>query len=93
MIYLDHAATTAVDPRVLQTMLPFLGQEYGNPSSIHAAGRRVRAAIEEARGEVAALVGASPAEIVFTSGGTEADNAAVRLACMIAGEQRHEIIT
>lgn len=93
MIYLDHAATTPVDPRVLDAMLPFLGGEYGNPSSIHAAGRRVRAAIERAREEVAALVNAAPAEIVFTSGGTEADNAAVRLGCALAGPSRNEIIT
>lgn len=93
MIYLDHAATTPVDSRVLEAMLPFLRGEFGNPSSIHAAGRRVRAAIEQAREEVAALVGASPAEIVFTSGGTEADNAAVRFACEMAGEQKREIVT
>ena len=93
MIYLDHAATTPVDPRVLEAMLPFLRDDHGNPSSIHAAGRRVRAAIERAREEVAALLNAAPAEIVFTSGGTEADNAAVRLGCRIAGEARTEIIT
>ena len=93
MIYLDHAATTPVDPRVRDAMLPFLGESFGNPSSIHAAGRAVRAAVERAREQVAALVNASPAEIVFTSGGTEADNAAVRIASVLAGRPDGEIIT
>lgn len=77
-IYLDHAATTPVDPRVLEEMLPYLREQYGNPSSVHALGRRARHAVEESRERVAALMGAEPGEIVFTSGGTEADNAAIR---------------
>lgn len=93
MIYLDHAATTRVDPRVLEVMLPFLQDSFGNPSSVHAAGRHARAAIERAREEVAALIGASPAEIIFTSGGTESDNAAVRLGLVLAGDGKNEIIT
>ena len=93
MIYLDHAATTRVDPRVFEIMLPFLQDSFGNPSSVHAAGRHARAAIERAREEVAALIGASPAEIIFTSGGTESDNAAVRLGCVMAGAGKNEIIT
>jgi cysteine desulfurase len=93
MIYLDHAATTPVDPRVRDAMLPFLGGSFGNPSSVHGPGRAVRAAIERAREEVAALVGASPAEIVFTSGGTESDNAAVRLGLAMTDGNRNEIIT
>lgn len=93
MIYLDHAATTRVDPRVLETMLPFLQDSFGNPSSVHAAGREARAAVERAREEVAALIGASPSEIVFTSGGTESDNAAVRLGLAVAGAGKNEIIT
>jgi cysteine desulfurase len=77
-IYLDHNATTPVDPRVLDAMLPFLRDDFGNPSSLHWFGQRARGAVEEARARVAALVGAEPAEIVFTSGGSESDNAALR---------------
>lgn len=75
--YFDNAATTPLDPEVLEAMLPFLTQHYGNPSSIHGPGRQVRAAIENARKTVAHLLNAAPAEITFTSGGTEADNYAV----------------
>jgi len=77
MIYLDYNATTPVDARVLEAMLPCLGGAFGNASSIHSAGQRARAAVDRARESVAALIGASPAEIVFTSGGTEADNLAL----------------
>ena len=77
-IYLDHNATTPLDPRVLEAMLPWLRDEFGNPSSLHWFGQRARAAVEEARSAVAALVGAEPAEIVFTAGGSEADNPALR---------------
>ena len=73
-VYFDNAATTPLDPEVLAAMLPFLSQHYGNPSSLHGPGRQVRAAIENARKTVAHLLNASPAEITFTSGGTEADN-------------------
>ena len=73
-VYFDNAATTPLDPEVLAAMLPFLSQHYGNPSSLHGPGRQVRAAIENARKTVAHLLNASPAEISFTSGGTEADN-------------------
>ena len=73
-VYFDNAATTPLDPEVLEAMLPFLSQHYGNPSSLHGPGRQVRAAIENARKTVAHLLNASPAEISFTSGGTEADN-------------------
>lgn len=77
-IYLDHAATTPVRPEVLDAMLPFLGEEcHGNPSSIHAAGRAARKALEDARERIAGLVGAAPREIVFTGGGTESDNLAI----------------
>ena len=75
--YFDNAATTPLDPEVLAAMLPFLSQHYGNPSSLHGPGRQVRAALENARKTVAHLLGAAPAEIAFTSGGTEADNAAI----------------
>jgi len=76
-IYLDHAATTPVRPEVLEAMLPFFGERFGNPSSAHAFGRAARGALEEARERVAASIGARRSEIVFTSGGTEADNLAV----------------
>ena len=72
--YFDNAATTPLDPEVLAAMLPFLQLHYGNPSSLHGPGRQVRAAIENARKTVAHLLNAAPAEITFTSGGTEADN-------------------
>ncbi|MGE5125420.1 MAG: cysteine desulfurase family protein, partial [Betaproteobacteria bacterium] len=77
-VYLDHNATTPLDPRVLEAMLPFLREDFGNPSSLHWFGQRARAACEEARVSVASLVGAEPAEIVFTASGSEADNMALR---------------
>ena len=76
-IYLDHNATTPVEPAVLEDMLPFLSAEFGNASSIHTFGQRARAAVETAREQVAALINARPQEIVFTSGGTESDNHAI----------------
>jgi cysteine desulfurase len=76
-IYFDNAATTALDERVLEAMLPFLREHYGNPSSVHAHGREVRAAIEKARKKVAELLNTTPGEVFFTSGGTEADNTAI----------------
>ena len=81
-IYFDHNATTPVDSAVLAEMLPYLGSEYGNASSVHAFGQTARGAVERARESVGALIGAKPAEIVFTSGGTESDNAAI---CGVAG--------
>lgn len=77
-IYLDNAATTAIDQEVLQEMLVVMQESYGNPSSIHADGRQVRTIIEKARKKVANLLNVSPSEIFFTSGGTEADNTAIR---------------
>lgn len=77
-VYLDNAATTRLDPEVLDAMLPLMTEQYGNPSSIHSHGRQVRTAIEKARKTVASLLNTSPAEIFFTSGGTEADNTAIR---------------
>ena len=76
-VYFDHAATTPVDERVLEAMLPFFGERYGNPSELHRLGREARAAVEEARAVVAAAIGAGEREIVFTSGGTESDNLAL----------------
>ena len=75
--YLDNAATTPLDPAVLEAMLPYLAQHYGNPSSLHGPGRQVRAGLEQARKSVAQLINAAPSEITFTSGGTEADNYAI----------------
>ena len=77
MIYLDYNATTPLAPEAFAAMRPFLEQHFGNPSSIHAAGREARAAIDDARDRVARLLGAKPHEIIFTGGGTEADNLAV----------------
>jgi cysteine desulfurase len=77
-IYLDHNATTPLAPAVLERMTRILGEEYGNPSSVHHFGQRAKAAMDEARSAVAALVGGDPSEIVFTSGGTEGDNFAIR---------------
>jgi cysteine desulfurase len=76
-LYLDHNATTPIDPRVLEAMLPWLREGFGNPSSPHAYGRRARDAVESARGQAAALLGAPLGGIIFTSGGTESDNHAV----------------
>src|SRR5467141_3174285 len=76
-VYLDHNATTPVEPEVLGTMLPYLSGEFGNAASIHTFGQKARAAVETAREQVAALIGARPQEIVFTSGGTESDNPAI----------------
>jgi cysteine desulfurase len=76
--YLDNAATTRLDPEVLEVMLPLMTEQYGNPSSIHSYGRAVRSAIERARKSIAGILNAAPAEIFFTSGGTEADNTAIR---------------
>lgn len=94
MIYLDDAASTRVHPNVLEAMLPFLKEQYGNPSSIHASGRLARKAINKARRHVAALINADPSEIFFTSGGTESNNTAL---CMMRaagrGRQPCRIIT
>jgi cysteine desulfurase len=77
LVYLDHAATTPVDPRVLEAMLPYFSERYGNPSEMHRFGREARAAVDEARARVAAALGAGEREIVFTAGGTESDNLAL----------------
>lgn len=90
-IYFDNAATTALDERVLEAMLPFMREHYGNPSSVHTPGREVRTAIEKARKKVAELLNASPSEIFFTSGGTEADNTAI--FCGIESHGINHVIT
>jgi cysteine desulfurase len=91
-VYLDYNATTPVDPIVLKAMLPYLCDEFGNPSSAHALGRRARDAIEAARAEVAGLIGAMPDEILFTSGGTESSNVAIRGAAS-ANPARNVVVT
>jgi cysteine desulfurase len=77
-VYLDNSATTPVDPRVLEAMLPYLKEDFGNASSIHHFGQRARAAVDKSRHQVAALINARPNEIIFTSGGTESNNLAIR---------------
>lgn len=96
--YLDYNATTPVDSVVLDAMLPFLAGNFGNASSIHSSGQRARAAVDRARDSVAKLLGAKPSEIVFTSGGTEADNLAIfgvtaATAAKTAGARKHIITT
>ena len=92
-VYLDNSATTPLDPRVLEAMLPYLHTEFGNASSIHGFGQRARAAVEHAREQVAALIGAQPREIIFTSGGTESDNFALRGVLQVSGGLRNELVT
>ena len=82
MIYLDYAATTPIDPRVLDAMMPYFRDTFGNPSSIHYLGQKAEAAVDEAREKVAAVLNCRPDEIIFTSGGSEADNLALRGAAM-----------
>lgn len=76
-IYLDHSATTPLDPEVLEAMMPYFTDIYGNSSSVHSQGQQAARALEEAREKVAALLGAKPTELIFTSGGTEANNQAI----------------
>lgn len=94
MIYMDYNATTPVHPEVLEAFLPFYREGFGNPSSIHWAGRRVKGAVEEARGKVAALVNCDPSEVVFTSCGSEADNMAIKgVASALRAKGNHIITT
>src|ERR687894_1211585 len=92
-VYLDHSATTPVDGRVVEAMLPYLTEKYGNASSVHHFGQEARAAVDRARREVAALVGARPNEIVFLSGGTEANNLAIRGTLEANSEHGRHLIT
>ncbi len=87
-IYLDHAATTPVDPRVVEAMLPYMTERFGNPSSIYGVGREAAAALGQAREQVAAVLNCRPEEVHFTSGGTEADNAAVRGIALAQRQRR-----
>lgn len=93
VIYLDNNATTQVDPEVLEAMLPYLTQYYGNPSSMHTFGGQVGKAVKTARMQVAALLGAQESEIIFTSCGSEGNNAAIRAALSAQPEKRHIITT
>src|SRR5687767_2530197 len=88
-IYLDYNATTPVLPEVLEAMLPYLRDHFGNPSSTHARGRAGREALEKARAKVAALLGCRAEEIVFTAGGTESNNLAILGAAEARPERRH----
>ncbi|MEW6721011.1 MAG: cysteine desulfurase family protein [Thermodesulfobacteriota bacterium] len=92
-VYFDHNATTPVHPEVAEAVLPYLGELFGNPSSIHWAGRDVRKAIEDAREEVAAFFGCRPLEIVFTSSGTESDNLALKGVSHLDGNRGKHIVT
>jgi cysteine desulfurase len=91
-VYLDHNATTPVDPRVVDAMLPVLREGFGNPSSIHWYGQQARALLDEARAQVARLINATPSEVVFTASGTEADNMALRGAAGAARDERRKIV-
>lgn len=93
MIYFDNNATTRIAPAARDAMLPFLGEHFGNPSSVHAQGQAARHAVENARSAVAALLGARPREVVFTGGGTEADNLAILGALGMQPRKRHIVTT
>ena len=92
-IFLDHAATTPADPRVVEAMLPYFSDSFGNPSSIHSLGLETRTAVAEAREKVASLIGAASDEIIFTSGGTEADNLAIKGVALANAHKGKHIVT
>lgn len=91
-VYLDHAATTPLDERVLEAMLPYMKENYGNANSPHHLGQKAKVVVEDAREKVAALIGAEPSEIIFTSGGTESDNAVIKGVLAISGDKK-EVVT
>lgn len=100
MIYLDNSATTRLDDHVLEAMLPWLREDFGNASSVYSMGRKARVAIEDAREELAHLIGAHPAELIFTSGGTESNNAVLKSMCQagavkqlaVSGIEHHAVL-
>ncbi len=91
LVYTDNNATTMVAPEVVEAMMPFFSQLYGNASSMHFFGGQIKKYVDDARGKVAALINADPAEIIFTSCGTESDNAAIRGILAAQPEKRHII--
>ena len=93
VIYMDNAATTATRPEVLEAMLPYFSQTFGNPSSIHGVGREARKAVEAARKQVADAIGAEAREVYFSAGGSESDNWAIRLGCAAMSKKGKHIIT
>ncbi|MEI7434647.1 MAG: cysteine desulfurase NifS [Methanomicrobiales archaeon] len=93
LVYMDHAATTAVDPEIVQAMVPYLHNHFGNPSSIYSIAREAKEAVDSARGQVAAALGAKPDEIYFTSGGTESDNWAIKGVAYANRKRGDHIIT
>ena len=93
IIYMDHAGTTPMDPRVLEAMKPYFTERFGNPSSIHTVGQEARRALDDAREKVAGILGCRTSEVVFTSGGTESDNAAIRGAATALQGAGNHIIT
>ena len=92
-IYMDHAATTPMSPEAMAAMQPYLAERFGNPSTIHAAGQDARRALDEARGRCAAVLGCRPSEIVFTSGGTESDNAGIMGPALALKDRGRHIVT
>ncbi|WOX55129.1 cysteine desulfurase NifS [Methanoculleus palmolei] len=93
LVYMDHAATTPTRPEVVEAMLPYFTERFGNPSSLYAVAREAKEAVEEARGRVAAAIGAKPEEVFFTSGGTEADNWAIKGVAAANRKKGDHIIT
>lgn len=92
-VYLDHSATTPVDQKVLEAMLPFFSMDFGNPNSLHTWGRKARQAVDQARDEVSRLINAEPSEIIFTGGGSEADNIAIKGVALAKKDKGRHIIT
>jgi cysteine desulfurase len=93
LIYMDHAATTAVHPDVVEAMLPYFNRIYGNPSGIYSIAQEARKAVDEARANVGSVLGCKPGDVIFTSGGTESDNAAIKGAAFALQKQGNHIIT
>lgn len=91
-VYLDHAATTPIDERVLDAMLPFMKENYGNANSAHHLGQKSKVVVEDAREQIAHLINAEPSEVIFTSGGTESDNAVIKGVMAVSGDKK-ELIT
>jgi cysteine desulfurase len=92
-IYLDYNATTPIDPHVVNAMLPYLNEHFGNPSSGHIFGQRAREAVGKARNQVAKFLGCNEDEIIFTSGGTESNNHAIRGVAFVLRDKGNHIIT